>query len=136
MPDLCRVCCKRNNDVSEEIEETDLAALSTSIDDPVIRTLICEYFQLELKQNRTEEEDDRLADLLNQACLDDCLNFWLLAVDYLVGQRQGYLDKSHLKSYNASKKVLQRNINLINQLIELGKDVQSRERIKQYSTVR
>ena len=136
MPDLSGVCCERNNEVSEEIEETGLAALSTSTDDPAIRALICEYFQLELKTSRTEEEDDRLADLLNQACLDDCLNFWFLVVDYLVGQRRGYLDKSHLKSYDASRRVLQQNVKLLKQLIELEKGFQSNDKTTQYSTHR
>lgn len=126
--------CK--DEASEELEETELGSRLDSIGDPEIRKTIIEYCFLHQKSNCTEEEDDRFQEILDQALLDNQLNFWLLVADSILSNRQGYLNKSCLKSYRVAREVLNQEFLNIRKAIETEDASSLSEKMRLYLTRR
>jgi len=126
--------CK--DDASEELEETEFSSCLDSIGEPETSKRLSEYCGLIQKSNRTEEEDDRLQEILDQALLDNSLSFWLLVADSILSSRQGYLNKSCLKSYRAASEVLNQEFLNIRKAIELEDASSLSDKMKLYLTHR
>lgn len=106
---------KSKNESVEEKEETDLCFFLKSIDDPKVSSLIDEYCRLSQKSGCSELDDDRLQEILDQACEDRYLNFWLLEANHILGHRQNCLDDECRDSYDESKSVLRKEFQRLKQ---------------------
>jgi hypothetical protein len=71
-----------------------------------IMALALEYSQLAALPNPSDEESDRLADILGMATNDDILNFWLTEVDHCLGHHLGFLNEDHRESYRDQQSLL------------------------------
>jgi murein L,D-transpeptidase YcbB/YkuD len=60
---------------------------------------VMEYCRLASHTNPSEQEADHLEQIMVAAESDEMLNFWLIEVDHLLGQKMGLLDDSHRSSY-------------------------------------
>jgi hypothetical protein len=71
-----------------------------------IMALALEYSQLASRPHPSDEESDRLADILAMAVNDDILSFWLTEVDHCLGHHLGFLNEDHRESYMDQQSLL------------------------------
>lgn len=57
------------------------------------------YMQLTFQPELTEEEGDRLEEILCKAESDEFLTYWLSVIDNISNQELSLLDEKHIKSY-------------------------------------
>lgn len=70
-----------------------------SMSSPQVMDLAFEYAKLAAAQSRSEDQNDRLAQILEAATQSEILDFWVTEVDHFVGHYLGLLDSDHRKLY-------------------------------------
>jgi predicted MPP superfamily phosphohydrolase len=71
-----------------------------------VMAIALEYSQLASSPNPSDEECDRLSDILTMATNNDTLNFWLTEVDHCLGHHLGLLNEDHRDSYMDQQSLL------------------------------
>lgn len=82
--------------------------ISASI--PTLITMVLEYGSLASKPELSDEEAERMDELLIYATNDPVLAFWFDEFDHCLGHRLGLLDEASQKSYQEQQKTLYRLI--------------------------
>lgn len=82
--------------------------ISASI--PTLINMVLEYGSLASKPELSEEEADRMDELLIYATNDPVFAFWLDEFDHCLGHRLGLLDEASQKSYQEQQRTLCRLI--------------------------
>jgi hypothetical protein len=77
-----------------------------SIDDTKILPLVVEYGELNLIKTRTEKEDDRLQEILDEACENGELSFWIFELNHILGHFQNQLSYEYRRADDKSKEIL------------------------------
>jgi hypothetical protein len=79
-----------------------LDALETSY----ITKLVLEYGELSAREHLSEEDADRMAEILILATNDPILDFWLSEIDHCLGHHLGLLENKHRNYYRDQQALL------------------------------
>lgn len=71
-----------------------------------VREMAIEYGQLISLPELTEFQGDRLQEILDYACNNGALSFWLVELDHIIGHQTGLLNPDFRKDYDNKKALL------------------------------
>jgi hypothetical protein len=73
---------------------------------PELMNTIREYYQLRSLPNLSEQQEDRVGEILELATTNRVVDFWITEVDHALGHRLGLLDESCRQSYQNQQALL------------------------------
>jgi hypothetical protein len=90
-----------------------------------------DYGQLISLPELTEAQEDRLQEILDYACDDGALSFWISEIDHIVGHQMGLLNPDCRKDYENKKALLKE---YFMELLESSSSGKSPEAIRSFLT--
>lgn len=72
-----------------------------------VSELAIKYGQLSSLPQLTDEQSDQLQAILDRACEDGALSFWISELDHILGHETGLLNPDCRREYNNEKSLLQ-----------------------------
>lgn len=107
-----------NDDLTEDliakptpniVKTEDLIAKST----PNTMKVVREYYQLRVLPNLSDQQADRIGELLELTKTDQILNVWITEVDHAVGHERNLLDQACRSSYKDQQALLREYLGLV-----------------------
>lgn len=96
-----------------------------------VREMAIDYGQLISLPELTEAQGDRLQEILDYACHDGALSFWISEIDHIVGHQMGLLNPDCRKDYENKKALLKE---YFMELLERSSSGKSPEDIRSFLT--
>ena len=85
----------------DNLRESILDATTDAISEMAI-----EYGQLTWLPKLTDAQGDRLQEILDAACENGALSFWISEIDHILGHEMGLLSPKHRREYDDKKALL------------------------------
>ena len=73
---------------------------------PNLTNIVREYYQLRVLPNLSEQQADRIGEIMELATTDQVIDFWLTEVDHALGHALNLLDESCRYSYQDQQALL------------------------------
>lgn len=104
MPQHLREFDESSENVSkEDIADMDVSEITSWIDSSELHPVAIEYGLLNMLEQPSDAQNDRIQEILDEAAEDNVLGFWVSEVNHILGHRQGWLDDTCRKDYERKK---------------------------------
>jgi hypothetical protein len=98
-----------------------------------VSELAIKYGQLSSLPQLTDAQSDQLEEILDRACDDGALSFWISELDHVLGHETGLLNPDCRREYNNEKSLLQEHfVEFIQEYTEDKSPEEIREFLKDY----
>ncbi|WOD37340.1 hypothetical protein [Nodosilinea sp. E11] len=94
-----------------------------------VSQMAIDYGQLISLPELTEAQEDRLQEILDHACNDGALSFWISEIDHVIGHQMGLLNPDCRKDYENKKALLKE---YFTELMESSSSGKSPEEIRSF----
>jgi hypothetical protein len=96
-----------------------------------VSEMAIDYGQLISLPELTEAQEDRLQEILDYACDDGALSFWISEIDHIIGHQMGLLNPDCREDYDNKKALLKE---YFMELLESSSSGKSPEEIRSFLT--